>query len=54
MVHAQKLVAVGVRAEIAATLRLQMAARIVWAKSLTCATHKLVQVRLVCVDKLAE
>ena len=51
LVHALKLVALGLRAEIAVILRLQMVARIVWAKTSIRATHKPVQVRLVCVNE---
>ena len=45
--RALKLVTVGFRAEIAAILRLQMAATIVQATQPPRATHKLVEVRLV-------
>ena len=45
---ALKLVAVGFRAELAAILRLQMAARIVSVTGRGCATRKIVEVTLVC------
>ena len=53
LVRALKLVAEGFRAEIAAILRLRMAARIVLATGRGCATRKPVQVRLVRVDELS-
>ena len=46
MGRALKLVTVGLKTEIAALLRLQMAAGIVWVTPPPRATHKLVEVRL--------
>jgi len=49
---ALELVVVALIPEYAATLRLQMAAKIVLAMQSAHATHKPVQVRLVCVKEL--
>ena len=48
---ALKLVVVGLRAELVATLHLQMVARIVLVVQATRATHKLAQVQFVSVDE---
>ena len=52
MVRALKLVGAGFKAELAAILHLRMAARIVQATRLQCATRELAQVQVVVVHDL--